>query len=96
LPAASQPSLFKDIQLGLEWHPAAEPAGTVLCPILRGSAAYSGFASDPANLLDEKMGFADIIHRLNIRRFTSGANKLFKLIPGDVGRPLTDIATELL
>ena len=33
---------------------------------------------------------------LQIRRFTSGAYKLFKLIPGDVGRRLTDIVTELL
>jgi len=32
---------------------------------------------------------------LNIRRFTTGANKLFKLIPGDVGRPLSDIVSDL-
>jgi two-component system CheB/CheR fusion protein len=33
---------------------------------------------------------------LHVRRFTPGANKLFKLIPGDVGRPLSDIASDLL
>ncbi len=33
---------------------------------------------------------------LHVRRFTSGANKIFKLIPGDVGRPLSDIASDLL
>ncbi len=33
---------------------------------------------------------------LNVRRFTPGANKIFKLIPGDVGRPLSDIANDLL
>ena len=33
--------------------------------------------------------------RLCVRRFTTGANRLFKLIPGDVGRPLTDIANSL-
>jgi len=33
---------------------------------------------------------------LQIRRFTTGANKLFKLIPGDVGRPLSDITSDLL
>jgi two-component system CheB/CheR fusion protein len=33
---------------------------------------------------------------LHIRRFTSGADKLFKLIPGDVGRPLSDIASDLI
>jgi len=33
---------------------------------------------------------------LNVRRYTTGANKLFKLIPGDVGRPLSDIVSDLL
>ena len=33
---------------------------------------------------------------LHIRRFTTGADKLFKLIPGDVGRPLSDIVSDLL
>ena len=33
---------------------------------------------------------------LHVRRFTSGADKLFKLIPGDVGRPLSDITSDLL
>jgi two-component system, chemotaxis family, CheB/CheR fusion protein len=32
---------------------------------------------------------------LNIRRFTSHATHLFKLINSDVGRPLSDIATDL-
>jgi two-component system, chemotaxis family, CheB/CheR fusion protein len=32
---------------------------------------------------------------LRIRRFTTMAEKLFKLIPGDVGRPITDINTPL-
>jgi len=34
-------------------------------------------------------------NELHVRRFTSGVNKLFKLIPGDVGRPLSDIANDL-
>lgn len=33
---------------------------------------------------------------LHVRRFTPGADKLFKLIPGGVGRPLSDIASDLL
>jgi two-component system CheB/CheR fusion protein len=33
---------------------------------------------------------------LRVRRFTPGANKLFKLIPGDVGRPLADLVSDLL
>jgi len=35
-------------------------------------------------------------NELHIRRFTIGADKLFKLIPGDVGRPLSDIVSDLL
>jgi two-component system CheB/CheR fusion protein len=32
---------------------------------------------------------------LNVRRFTPQATKIIKLIPADVGRPVTDLATEL-
>ena len=35
-------------------------------------------------------------NNLHVRRFTTGADKLFKLIPGDVGRPLSDIVSNLL
>ncbi|HEX2769968.1 MAG TPA: CheR family methyltransferase, partial [Geobacteraceae bacterium] len=35
-------------------------------------------------------------NEFRVRRFTVGANKLFKLIPVDVGRSLTDISNELL
>ena len=34
-------------------------------------------------------------NQLRVRRFTTGSNRLFKLIPGDVGRPLTDIVSNL-
>lgn len=33
---------------------------------------------------------------LHVRRFTIQASKLIKLIPGDIGRPITDIASDLL
>ena len=33
---------------------------------------------------------------LNVRRFTNQATRLFKLIPGDVGRPLSDIVNDLV
>ena len=33
---------------------------------------------------------------LRVRRFTTRANKLMRLIPGDVGRPVTDLASDLL
>jgi len=32
---------------------------------------------------------------MKLRRYTTYATHLFKLIPGDVGRPLSDIATDL-
>ncbi len=34
-------------------------------------------------------------NELHVLRFTPGADKLFKLIPGDVGRPLSDIVSDL-
>ena len=33
---------------------------------------------------------------LHVRRFTEQATKIIKLIPGDVGRPITDLASDLL
>jgi two-component system CheB/CheR fusion protein len=32
---------------------------------------------------------------LNVRRFTTEVTRLFKLLPGDVGRPISDLATDL-
>jgi chemotaxis methyl-accepting protein methylase len=56
----------------------------------------SRMSSDMKNLLNSTeivTVFLDI--DLKVRRFTTGANQLFKLIPGDVGRPLSDIASDL-
>jgi two-component system CheB/CheR fusion protein len=33
---------------------------------------------------------------LNVRRFTTQATNIIKLIPGDLGRPITDLASDLL
>jgi two-component system, chemotaxis family, CheB/CheR fusion protein len=35
-------------------------------------------------------------NKLKVRRFTTEAAKLIKLIPGDVGRPITDLAADVL
>jgi chemotaxis methyl-accepting protein methylase len=35
-------------------------------------------------------------NELRVRRFTTGADKIFKLRPGDVGRPLSEIVNDLL
>ena len=52
--------------------------------------------NDMKNLLDS-MEIATIFldNQLKIRRFTSYATHLFKLIPGDLGRHLSDIVTDL-
>ncbi len=52
---------------------------------------------DMRNLLNST-GIVTIFldNQLHVLRFTSGANKLFKLIPADVGRPLSDITSDLV
>ena len=52
---------------------------------------------DMRNLLDStEIVTVFLDNDLHIRRFTTGADKLFKLLPGDVGRPLSDITCDLL
>ena len=53
--------------------------------------------NDMRNLLNSTdIATVFLDNELHVRRFTSGTDKLFKLIPGDVGRPLTDIASDLV
>ncbi|WP_349431532.1 chemotaxis protein CheB [Methylomarinum sp. Ch1-1] len=56
----------------------------------------SRVSNDMNNLLNS-MEIATVFldDALNIRRFTSPITHLFKLIAGDVGRPLSDISTDL-
>ncbi|WP_306590482.1 chemotaxis protein CheB [Geothrix sp. 21YS21S-4] len=52
--------------------------------------------NDMQNLLDATdVATLFLDEQLNVRRFTTGATRLFKLIPGDVGRPITDIVNDL-
>jgi two-component system CheB/CheR fusion protein len=56
----------------------------------------TGASNDMKNLLDSTgiaTLFLDI--KLNVRRFTPKTTGLIKLIPGDAGRPLSDIVTDL-
>jgi two-component system CheB/CheR fusion protein len=58
---------------------------------------FSRVNDDMRNLLNStEIVTVFLDNRLHVRRFTTGADKLFKLIPGDVGRPLSDIVTDLL
>jgi two-component system CheB/CheR fusion protein len=53
-------------------------------------------SNDMKNLLDSTdIATLFLDKELNVRRFTPQATKIIKLIPADVGRPLTDLATEL-
>ncbi|MBI5521524.1 MAG: PAS domain-containing protein [Desulfarculus sp.] len=54
-------------------------------------------SNDMKNLLNSTdIACVFLDHNLNLRRFTTQVTKLIKLIPGDVGRPLTDIASDLI
>jgi two-component system CheB/CheR fusion protein len=53
--------------------------------------------SDMKNLLNStEVATLFLDKELKIRRFTTQATKIIKLIPGDVGRSITDLASELL
>jgi two-component system CheB/CheR fusion protein len=57
---------------------------------------FQRLSNDMKNLLDStEIVTLFLDGELRVRRFTSGANKIFKLIPGDVGRPLTDVTSAL-
>lgn len=53
--------------------------------------------NDMKNLLNStEIATLFLDNNLNVRRFTTPATKIIKLIPTDVGRPITDLASELL
>jgi chemotaxis methyl-accepting protein methylase len=52
---------------------------------------------DMRNLLDSTdIATLFLDDALNVRRFTSRMTKIIKLIPGDIGRPITDLASDLV
>jgi two-component system CheB/CheR fusion protein len=52
--------------------------------------------SDMKNLLNSTdIATVFLDNALNVRRYTNHANKIFKLIPSDAGRPLSDISSDL-
>jgi two-component system CheB/CheR fusion protein len=53
--------------------------------------------NDMKNLLDStELTTLFLDGALNVRLFTMGSSRIFRLMPGDVGRPITDIASDLL
>jgi two-component system CheB/CheR fusion protein len=56
----------------------------------------SSASNDMKNLLNSTdMATIFLDGMLNVRRFTTQATRVFKLLPGDIGRPLLDIVSEL-
>jgi PAS domain S-box-containing protein len=52
--------------------------------------------NDMTNLLNStEIATIFLDNEMKLRRFTTHATKLFKLIPGDVGRPLSHVVTDL-
>jgi chemotaxis protein methyltransferase CheR/two-component system CheB/CheR fusion protein len=64
---------------------------------LQGKVTDLSWVNNDMNNLLNSMEIATVFldNALNIRRFTIHATQLFKLIAGDMGRPLSDIVTEL-
>ncbi len=57
----------------------------------------SSASNDMKNLLNStEIATVFLDSSLRIRRFTEQATKIIKLIPGDVGRPFTDLASDLV
>jgi len=53
-------------------------------------------SNDMKNLLDSTdIATLFLDKELNVRRFTPQATKIIKLIPGDAGRPITDLVSDL-
>ena len=57
----------------------------------------SAASNDMKNLLNStEIATLFLDSKLHVRRFTEQATQIIKLIPGDVGRPITDLASDLL
>jgi PAS domain S-box-containing protein len=53
-------------------------------------------SNDMKNLLNSTdIAIVFLDNSLHVRRFTNSATRIIRLIPGDVGRPLTDVVSEL-
>jgi len=57
----------------------------------------SGMQDDMKNLLDAiSVGTVFLDERLRVKRFTRDADRIYRLVPTDVGRPLADIKSSLV
>jgi chemotaxis methyl-accepting protein methylase len=74
-----------------------EELQTVNAELLAKVEELSRASNDMKNLLNSTdIATLFLDNNLNVRQFTSQATKIIKLIPGDIGRPVTDLASDLL
>lgn len=73
-----------------------EELQTVNCELQAKVDELSAASNDMKNLLNStEIATVFLDGALRVRRFTDKATHIFKFIPGDVGRPVTDLASEL-
>jgi len=73
-----------------------EELQTVNAELLAKVDELSRTSNDMKNLLDSTdIATLFLDKDLNVRRYTALTTKIIKLIPGDVGRPITDLASDL-
>lgn len=74
-----------------------EELQTVNAELMSRVTDLSHVNDDMKNLLNStSIATIFLDNRLNLRWYTTGMTKLVNLLPGDVGRPVTDIASDLL
>jgi two-component system CheB/CheR fusion protein len=73
-----------------------EELQTVNLELMNKVSEYTALSDDMKNLLEStEIATLFLTKDLRVRRFTSGMKKIFNLIEQDLGRPLSDLASEL-
>lgn len=73
-----------------------EELQTVNLELMNKVSEYTALSNDMKNLLEStEIATLFLTKDLRVRRFTTGMKKIFNLIEQDLGRPLSDLASEL-
>jgi len=74
-----------------------EELQTVNIELMNKIEDYSKINNDLKNLLEStEIASLFLDKKLKVRRFTKKVEEIFRLLPGDVGRPFTDLTTDLI